>query len=65
MSKNSRDKPYKHYSADYFGWRYYFGGHYLKQYEKNVTNRKFRKVQKKKIDDELQDYISDKDINEQ
>jgi len=64
MSKNSRDKPYKHYPADYFGWRYYFGGHYLKQYEKNATNRRFRKVQEEKVDEGFQDYINDENIDE-
>jgi len=47
-----------------FGWRYYFGGHYLKQYEKNATNRRFRKVQKEKVDEGFQDYINDENIDE-
>lgn len=62
MGKNGkRDKPYKHFQADYFDWHYAFGGHYLKQNDKIATNRVFRRVGKESIKSGLQEYESERD----
>lgn len=63
MSKNNkRDKPYKHFAANYFSWRYCWGGHYLKQDEKFATNRAFRKHNKEQADEGLLDYLEEEEI---
>lgn len=60
MSKGGkRDKPYKHFDANYWSWHYCWGGHYLKQDEKFATNRAFRRAQKKEIENGLSDYDLD------
>ena len=41
------------YKADYFRWKYVFGGHFYKQFEKRCTNRKARRFFKARIRNEI------------
>lgn len=65
MSKSGkRDNPNKYYCADYGGWRWYVGGHWLKQDEKCATKRTFRRIGKDKCDNGLFDYLEEEYIKE-